>query len=427
MRSLAIAVALSSVVACGGPRVGNTPIAGSPIGPTSIEGPLGAASTQAVGAASDPAPSAFGRCLNGGGPVDCFSQAQLRSVGITVWASLTAPGAPTNLVALASGSAVTMAWSAPSGGDAATTFVIEAGSAPGLSNLASISTGTTATSFSTSGVGAGTYYVRVRAANGGGVSAASNEAILVVSGGGCTTPGVPSLALIVNSGGTVGFSWTIASGNPTSYVLEAGSAPGTTNLANSDLGTPATAHTATGVGAGTYYVRVRARNACGTSGPSNEVVLVVGGTPAPRPPAPPTVRIPISDTVSVFGYNGHSFAVPLTGRLTATLSWSDSAVDLDLYLTSATCVRYPPGNCTILARSVDVNTRSEQVSWTVRSGDRYAVWVDNFSTIRSQSYSIDLAFASSSLTGESVSTPSVTTRAETVRVAQKPDDAEKIP
>jgi hypothetical protein len=31
------------------------------------------------------------------------------------------------------------------------------------------------------------------------------------------------------------------------------------------------------VPAGTYYIRVRAKSSCGTSGPSNEIVLVVGG------------------------------------------------------------------------------------------------------------------------------------------------------
>ena len=44
---------------------------------------------------------------------------------------------------------------------------------------------------------------------------------------------------------------------------------------------------ATGVGSGTYYVRVRAANAFGQSGRANEFTLVVGS--APTPPSGPTV------------------------------------------------------------------------------------------------------------------------------------------
>jgi len=78
-----------------------------------------------------------------------------------------------------------------------------------------------------------------------------------------------------NSGGTVSFGWG-ASPTATTYVIEAGSAPGLANIvANADLASAATTATFNGVGRGTYYVTLRARNTCGTSGPSNEVALIV--------------------------------------------------------------------------------------------------------------------------------------------------------
>jgi hypothetical protein len=158
-------------------------------------------------------------------------------------------------------------------------YIIEAGSAPGLSNLAYLSTNSTATTFSAGGVGAGSYYVRVRAQNAGGTSNASNEILVVVGSTGCTAPPAPPSSLASSvSGSTVTLTWIAASGAPSSYVVEAGSSSGAANLANSDLGTTATTYTATGVGAGTYYVRLRARNACGTSAASNEIVVVVGSS-----------------------------------------------------------------------------------------------------------------------------------------------------
>ena len=259
------------------------------------------AASPAIAVAQIPASALFGasavdfaRCLQGAADAACLSGARitLHAVG---GAAATMPGSPLNLSTTSSGSSVTLTWSAPASGDAATSYVIEAGSAPGLANLANFTTNSTATSFSAGGVGNGTYYVRVRAQNAGGTSAASNESVLVVGATGCATaPTAPSGLVITTSGSTVTLGWSAAAGGcpPTSYLLQAGSSVGQSNLANSNVGNT-TSYVATGVGNGTYYVRVRATNAYGQSAASNEFTLVVGSaaptpTPTPTPTPAPT-------------------------------------------------------------------------------------------------------------------------------------------
>ena len=168
-------------------------------------------------------------------------------------------------------------WS-ESAGDPATGYTIEAGSASGLADLANIATGTTATSFSTSGVPSGTYFVRVRALNAIGVGPPSNEVVVVVSANACTSlPSAPSGVTTLAVGGTMTLTWTApASGcPPTSYVLEAGSAPGASNLASVNTGSAATIYVAAGVSPGTYFVRLRAANANGQSAPSSDALAGV--------------------------------------------------------------------------------------------------------------------------------------------------------
>jgi hypothetical protein len=187
----------------------------------------------------------------------------------------TAPGSPSSLTVGSFGSSVTLNWRAPTAGGTPTAYVVEAGSVVGAANLANFSTGSTSTTYAASNVGSGIYYVRVRAANAAGVSAASNEATLTVGNGCAGPPGPPTTLMGSSSGTTVTLAWSPASGTPTTYIVEAGSAPGLSNLANSDLGSAVPSLVAPNVGRGLYYIRVRGKNACGVGPVSNEVTVIV--------------------------------------------------------------------------------------------------------------------------------------------------------
>ena len=89
-----------------------------------------------------------------------------------------APAAPTALSFTRSGNQVTLNWTAPATGQI-TGYIVEAGSASGLSNVASFATGSTATTL-TAFAPTGTYFVRVRATNSGGPGAASNQIVVTV-------------------------------------------------------------------------------------------------------------------------------------------------------------------------------------------------------------------------------------------------------
>lgn len=182
-------------------------------------------------------------------------------------AGATAPPAP--LTAAVRGSTLSLGWAPPPGGvpDA---YLVEAGRAPGATDLGAFTT--TATSIA-GDVPPGTYYVRVRGLTAQVRGSASAEAILTVPAP-ARPPGQPErLTGFVDQNG-VFLSWGAAPGNAESYVLEAGTRSGAADIGAIGLGGITTRFFAVAP-RGLYYLRVRARNQHGLGPAGNEVVLSV--------------------------------------------------------------------------------------------------------------------------------------------------------
>jgi hypothetical protein len=116
-------------------------------------------------------------------PVRFLSAATALLLAVALLSAAGTPGPPTSLSATVVGRTVVLTWTAPAGGDPPTAYVVEAGSASGLSDLANADTGSSTASLTATNVASGAYFVRVRARNGSGTSAPSNEIVVVVDGG----------------------------------------------------------------------------------------------------------------------------------------------------------------------------------------------------------------------------------------------------
>jgi hypothetical protein len=195
--------------------------------------------------------------------------ANFRTAGGSV-GSLPAP--PAGLQSTVVGNSVTVSWSPASESvPTTTTYVLQAGTARGAANLFNASVGPAT---SASGVLVpGTYYWRVYAVNEAGHSTPSPEQQFVV--GGCARPAAPGGVAFSVSGSNVTLMWNAPApaSDGLGYVIEAGSAAGLADILIAPVGTLTSV--VTPAPPGTYYVRVRAQNACGTSVPSDEHVIVV--------------------------------------------------------------------------------------------------------------------------------------------------------
>jgi len=222
----------------------------------------------------------------------------------------TAPGAPSSMAASVSGSRATLGWQAPTGGSSPSNYLLDVGTASGTSDVAaSYNVGNVLGVYGD--LPRGTYYARVRAANGSGVSLFSNEVRFSIG----KKLRTPTGFRVSWTGTTATLSWTASAADgvdeePTNYVLEAGTAPGARNVATVNVGNTTTFRTE--VSSGNYFVRVKAQNSQGESDPSEELEIRAPGTPQ-APTALISVgsggRVDLRWTASAGGYAAAGYVI----------------------------------------------------------------------------------------------------------------------
>jgi 5-hydroxyisourate hydrolase-like protein (transthyretin family) len=178
------------------------------------------------------------------------------------------PTTPVSLVAWTTGSKLSVTWANGSLGPNPTSYVLEVLAASGGAPIVTLPV--TNRHFLFNGVPPGFYFLRVRSRAATQVSLPTTEVMINV-GNVPAPPGPPQNFSVSISGSTVTFTWTApVVGVPTTYVLEAGTATGLSNIAVFNTGSAATQLVIPGVPPGTFFVRLRARNAQGNSPPSTE-------------------------------------------------------------------------------------------------------------------------------------------------------------
>jgi YVTN family beta-propeller protein len=207
-------------------------------------------------------------------------QSNIATVTLTV---VSGPQPPMGLYAAAVvGNMVTLRWTPPAAGAAPTGYVLEGGVNPG-EVLASLPTGSTAPSV-TLVAPTGAFYVRMHTLSGADKSAASNEIRIFVNVP--MAPSAPANLLGLVNGSTVSLAWrnTFEGGAPSTLLLDVSGSLNTT------LPLPlGETFTFAGVPAGTYTLSLRAANASGASGSSNQVTLTFPGPCSGVPQAPANV------------------------------------------------------------------------------------------------------------------------------------------
>jgi fibronectin type 3 domain-containing protein len=340
----------------------------------------------------------------------------------------TAPSAPQSLTAVGSNGAVQLSWTAPAsnGGAAVTGYNVYRGTSAGGEGSTPVATNVTTTGFTDTGLANGTtYYYTVKAVNSAGTSPPSTEASATPQ---ATVPSAP-LGVTASAGNAaVTVSWSAPASNGgspvTGYNVYRGTSPG------GEGGTPvasnvtATSFTDTGLANGTtYYYRVAAVNAAGTSAQSSEVsatphalsaaAYVGRAGSATASSSRTTISVPVGGSGVAAG---HTLVVSLllstTNSLTGAVTVTDTAGNS--YIMARDTNDGSAGDRTVLLASVGVKTLAAggSITLTYPSSAETHVSVDEFSGITG----VDSSAGASGTTAAFSSGTATTTQATDVLV-----------
>ena len=206
-------------------------------------------------------------------------QNDLAQLGLPDCGSATAPGAPTGLTATADGQTeIDLSWTEPSddGGADITGYKIEVSTNGSSWNDLVADTGSASTSYSHTGLTAGTTrHYRVSAINSAGTGPASNSDSATTEQASAAAPGAPTGLTATADGQTeIDLSWTAPSDDGgasiTGYKIEVSTNGSSWSDLLTDTGSTSISYSHTGLSAGTTrHYRVSAINSGGTGPASN--------------------------------------------------------------------------------------------------------------------------------------------------------------
>jgi fibronectin type 3 domain-containing protein len=214
-----------------------------------------------------------------------------------------APSAPQSLAVTAGSGSVSLTWTPPAsnGGAAISGYNIYRGTSPGGEASTPVASNVTTTSFTDTGLANGTtYYYKVAAVNPAGTSPQSGEASATPTAVQATVPSAPQSLTATGGSLTVRLSWSAPSSNGgsavTGYNVYRGTIPGGEASTPVASNVTTTSFTDTGRTNGTtYYYKVAAVNAVGTSPQSGEA----SATPQATVPSAPTGLVASAGNTSV--------------------------------------------------------------------------------------------------------------------------------